>query len=202
MIDQIAAIILAAGRSTRMGTSKMLLPWNGLTVLESVLRLAKGVELAPIVVVSGAFQNETHTILAKYAPEVEEIHNSSFAQLEMFHSLKMGVAALMHRCAAAVIFLGDQPQIESHVVTQLITYFGQKKSRIIIPSFQMHRGHPIIIHHDLFPDILAMPDDGNLRVFLDNHKQDIGYVVVNTASILQDMDSPEDYDRIKAFQKK
>ncbi len=201
-MDQIGAIILAAGRSTRMGTSKMLLPWNDITVLESVLNLANSAKLAPIVVVTGAFYQETQAILAKYLPAVEEIHNSSFAQLEMFHSLKMGVAALIHRCEAAIVFLGDQPQIEPDVITQLISQFGQKESTIIIPSFQMHRGHPIVIPHDFFPEILAMPDGGSLRVFLDNHKQNIAYVVVNTASILQDMDSPEDYERIKSFQKK
>jgi len=201
-MDHISAIILAAGRSTRMGSSKMLLPWNEKTVLETVIGLATDAKLAPIVVVTGAYHGETLKLITKFTQGVEEIHNPDFAQLEMFHSLKMGVKSLIHRCSAAVIFLGDQPQIEPDVILQIITRFNEKKSQIIIPSFQMRRGHPILIQQDLFPEIMATSDDSNLKEFLARYKNDIDFVVVNTPSVLQDMDSPEDYHRIKDNHKK
>ncbi|HWQ03897.1 MAG TPA: nucleotidyltransferase family protein [Longilinea sp.] len=200
-MNDIAAVILAAGRSTRMGSSKMLLPWKDKTVLDSVIDLAESAGLNPIVVVTGAFHDDIHLLLSKYFKRIEEIHNPSYAQLEMFHSIKLGVESLVQRCGAAIIFLGDQPQIETELIDDLISRFNEKKSRVIIPSFQMHRGHPIVIHQDLFPEILATPDDKNLKSFLNLHSSEIDYVVVNTSSVLQDMDSPEDYHRLKNNQK-
>lgn len=178
----------------------MLLPWKEATVLDSVVRLAISARLKPIAVVTGAFQQPVHEVLSAYAGEINEIHNPAFAQQEMFYSLKMGIAGLSGHCNAACVFLGDQPQIEMSVIEQILRRFKTDSPALVIPSHQMRRGHPILIRSDLFAEILAMPDDDNLKNFLRRHAAGIAYVIAGSNSILEDIDSPEDYARIKKNQ--
>lgn len=200
MIKKIAAIILAAGQSTRMRTPKMLLPWRKATVLESVVALTLSTGLNPIIVVTGAFQQEIHQRLSAYANQIEEVYNPAFAQSEMFYSIKVGITALINRCDAAMIFLGDQPHVEPDVIGRIVQRFDSQTSALLIPSYEMQRGHPILLRQDLFQSVLSMPDDANLKTFLTHYDSQIDYILVDSRAVLEDMDLPEDYDRIKKSQ--
>ncbi len=197
MNKQLAAIILAAGRSTRMGKPKMLLPWRDATVLESVVVLTLSTGLDPIIVVTGAFRQEIHQRLSAYAGQIEEVYNPAFAQHEMFYSIKVGIMALNNRCDAVMIFLGDQPHVEPAVVEWIVQRFDDQGSAILMPSYEMRRGHPILLRQDLFQSVLSMPDDASLKTFLALHESQIEYVLVDSRAVLEDMDSPADYERIK-----
>lgn len=197
MDDNIGAIVLAAGQSTRMGVSKMLLPWKETTVIESVIQLAVSAQLSPIIAITGAFLVPIREQLKKFQGLVEEVNNSLFAQQEMFYSLKLGLQHLQGRCDAAMIFLGDQPQIPQKVVSQIVDRFQGSQAGILLPSYRMRRGHPILIHERYFAEILSMPDSGNLKDFLVKHSDSIDYLVVDTGEVLEDIDSPDDYVRIK-----
>lgn len=197
MADTIGAIILAAGQSTRMGVSKMLLPWNQTTVIETVVQLAITAQLTPIITVTGAFLEPIHVKINAFHGQIEEVHNPLFAEREMFYSLKLALQKLQGRCVAALIFLGDQPQIPPEIVTGIIERYHDTKAGIVLPSYHMRRGHPILVHEGFFHEILSMPDSGNLKDFMKMHSDSIDYLVVDTGEVLEDIDSPDDYERIK-----
>lgn len=197
MNDMIAAIILAAGQSTRMGVSKMLLPWKDATVLDAVMGLAITARLSPLIVVTGAFHNLIENKLAGYDSQIVEIHNPQYMNQEMFFSLKMAIQELPGKCDAVMIFLGDQPQIPQAIVEAIIQKYRISHSKIILPSYNMRRGHPILICQEFFQELLSMPDNGNLKDFMNKNASAIDYLLVNSREVLEDIDSPEDYDRMK-----
>jgi molybdenum cofactor cytidylyltransferase len=111
----------------------------------------------------------------------------------MLSSIQAGLAALREasHCDAALIVLGDQPHIERRIVDQVIAAY--KPGTVVIPSFNRHGGHPILIDRACWPEVLALPLNANLREVLRAHADWLHYVEVDTETILRDVDTPEDY---------
>lgn len=193
----IAAIILAAGKSTRMGVPKMLLPWGSRSVIETVLQHVLDMELSPVVVVTGANHTLLDDKLAQFVDRIHLVPNDQYDKLEMFFSIKLGIRQVIHQCDAAMLFLGDQPHISPQIIADLVSLFSDRNAGILIPSYNMRRGHPILLHRRHFQEILDLPNDASMKIFLANHEQDIQYLLIRDDSILEDMDSPEDYQRLK-----
>lgn len=190
----VGAVVLAAGMSTRMGQSKMMLPWaEGRTIIEHIVdQLAKS-RLDHIVVVTGHQAREVKTLLKPL--DVEVVHNKSYKTGEMLSSLKVGLSAMPESVAASLVVLGDQPRLQPRVVYQVLTAYAQGKSDLIVPSYQMQRGHPILIGRRYWPEIHNIPQEGSLRDLMHAHAQRISYVEVDTDSILRDVDTPQDYEQ-------
>jgi len=187
----IGAVILAAGQSRRMGRNKMLLPFAASTVLETIVtEIAACAQIADRVVVTGHQTDEIAALLGAYP--VRCAFNPAYAQADMLVSIQVGLRTLSTEATAALIVLGDQPRIQRAVIEQVIT--AQQPQTIVIPSYQMKRGHPILIDRALWPDVLALPETATLRDFIRAHEDQIRYMVVETDSVLNDMDTPEDYD--------
>lgn len=195
--EAIGAIILAAGQATRMGVPKLLLPWKHGSVIESVIDLTLAAKLNPVVIVTGAFSSQIRNTLSHYSDQICFIHNDKFAEYEMLYSIKLGLSQLAGKCEAAMLFLGDQPHISSETVSDMISIYSHQGIGILIPSHRMKRGHPILIQHQFFYEILDMPDNSNLKVFLANHEKDIQYLVTQDDSVLEDMDTPSGYQQLK-----
>jgi molybdenum cofactor cytidylyltransferase len=189
----ISAIVLAAGLSTRMGTQKMLLPWGQTTVIEKVLSSTTEAGLSNIYVVTGS----SRAVLMKLLQgrNLNFIFNKDFANGEMLTSIQVGLKALSSEVEAVLIVLGDQPQIEARVVKEIITRFQASHHPIIVPSYKMHRGHPWLIEKTFWKDVLALKPPLTLRDFLNSHHKIIDYVNINTSSILEDLDTQEDYSQ-------
>jgi molybdenum cofactor cytidylyltransferase len=186
----IGAIILAAGRSRRMGRNKMLLPFAAATVLETVvMEVAACAQVTERVVVTGHQPDQIAALLGPYP--VYCVFNPAYAQADMLVSIQVGLRALSAEVSAALIVLGDQPRIERTIVQQVIA--AHRPQTIVIPSYQMQRGHPILIDRALWPAVLALPETAALRDFIRAHEERIRYVVVETDSVLKDLDTPEDY---------
>lgn len=92
-----------------------------------------------------------------------------------------------------LIVLGDQPQIQARSVRAVASRFEETRAKIIVPSYQMRRGHPWLVARPLWLEILAMRAPESLREFLNRHAFEIEYVNVDNASILADLDTPDDY---------
>ena len=182
----ISAIILAAGKSTRMGQQKMLMPWGATTVLGKVIQTLQAAEIEDIV---------TNSILASQIMH-HEVRITLNEGNEMLTSVQLGLQALKPSAQATLVCLGDQPQVEEGSVRSVCEAFLKSKSDLVVPSFQMRRGHPWLIARPLWDEILGMPA-GSMRKFLNAHANEIEYVNVETASILQDLDTPEDYLKYK-----
>jgi molybdenum cofactor cytidylyltransferase len=95
--------------------------------------------------------------------------------------------------SAVLVVLGDQPRIQPRVIAQVLTAYAEGAGDIIAPSYQMRRGHPILIDRRYWQEILNLPSDGAPRDVIDKYKDRIGYVNVDTDSVLRDIDTPQDY---------
>lgn len=189
----IAAVVLAAGLSRRMGQFKLLLPWGEGTVIGRVVQVLTDGGVEEVVVVTGAGHELLQQALKGTA--VRLVFNPRYQDDQMVHSLQVGLSSLPESCEATLVALGDQPQIQVQVVQRLLQAYGAEPAPLIIPSYQRRRGHPWLLHRSLWPALQALPEGSTLRTFLNDHAQQIRYVEVDTESILRDLDTPEDYQR-------
>jgi molybdenum cofactor cytidylyltransferase len=191
----ISTLILAAGQSKRMGQPKMLLPWRQTTVLGHVISTFQQAGIDDIVVVVGGAREEVEKIV--HEGRARSVFNTEYASGEMLTSLQRGIEAQLPQAQAMLIALGDQPQIQEGTVRSICGRFESHKSKLIVPSYQMRRGHPWLVEKPLWKEILEMGPDQSPRDFLNRHAQQIDYVKVPTSSILADIDTPEEYQRAR-----
>ncbi len=189
----IAAIVLAAGQSTRMGKAKMLLPWGETTVIGMVVSTLKEAGVTDIHVVTGGTHAQLNKLLQEY--KVHLIFNDQYMNGEMLTSIQVGLRNIGGEINAILIVLGDQPQIEPAVVRAVIERYRSTAHEIIVPSYKMHRGHPWLLAKSYWREILGLHPPQTLRDFLNEHNRDIDYVGVDTSSVIQDLDTKEDYHR-------
>ncbi|MBK8823778.1 MAG: nucleotidyltransferase family protein [Anaerolineales bacterium] len=191
----ITAIILAAGESKRMGEPKMLMPWGKSTVLQTVISTFQSAGLNDILVVTGGARQQVESLIGK---TVQTIFNDSYDSGEMLSSIQVGLSAKMREASAALICLGDQPQVNERTVRSVCDAFLKNKSQIVVPSYEMQRGHPWLVARPLWEDLLEMKAPRTPRDFLKKYARKIHYVNVDTHSILEDLDTPEDYSKHKS----
>jgi molybdenum cofactor cytidylyltransferase len=189
----ISAIVLAAGLSSRMGVNKQLLPYGQHSVIEQIVSSLLSCPLHEIVVITG---HERPALEAKLAGwQVRTAINQNYHQGEMLSSVQSGLSALSAEVKAALIVLGDQPQLEPVVIRQLVEAYLAEPAGLVIPSYRLRRGHPILIERSYWPEILALGPNQILRDLLIVHAAEIRYVNVETDSVLRDIDTPEEYRR-------
>jgi molybdenum cofactor cytidylyltransferase len=188
----VAAVVLAAGMSSRMGQPKVLLPWaGGKTILEHIITQLVLARLSHITVVTGNQADEVKRLALQAGVKVT--HNKHYATGEMLSSLKAGLRAMPPHISAVLVALGDQPTIQPRIIGQVMTAYAEGKGEIVAPSYQMRRGHPILIDRRYWQEILDLPEDGAPRDVIERHKDRIAYVNVDTDSVLRDLDTPDDY---------
>lgn len=186
----ISVIILAAGKSTRMGQQKMLMPWGTSTVLATVIQTIRKADIEDIILVTNS------EIASQFSnPDVRILLNTSDG--EMLTSLQIGLHEQKLSAEAALVCLGDQPQVEERSVRSVCEAFQRSKSNLVVPSYQHRRGHPWLTARPLWDEILAMKSDRSPRDFLNDHANEIEYVNLDTPTILQDLDTPQDYLKYK-----
>lgn len=189
----ITAIVPAAGLSTRMGGElpKPLLPWGASTVIGTVIDTLTAAGVQEIIVVTGHRREAIEAALAGHA--VRCIHNPAYASGEMLSSVQAGLAAAHPASAGALLALADQPQMQLAVVQQVLRAFDDDSQALVIPSYAMRRGHPIVLPRWLWAEVLALPANATLRTVVQHHTATIRYVEVGTPSVLADLDTPEQY---------
>jgi molybdenum cofactor cytidylyltransferase len=190
----VAAIVLAAGMSRRMGQPKVLLPWTKkTTILEHIITQLLLARVDHIVVVTGNRAGEVRRLATTRGVEV--VHNPDFENGEILSSVKAGLAALPDHIAGAMIVLGDQPRIQPRVVGQVMAAYTEGRGYIVAPRYQNERGHPILVDRRYWSEFFALPADGAPRDVLKKYKDQIAHVDVDTDSVLRDVDTPEDYQQ-------
>jgi molybdenum cofactor cytidylyltransferase len=194
MMHEVVAVILAAGESRRMGAPKMVLPWGQRTVIGQVVSVIQEAGLHEIIMVIGGAETAVRETLQGEAVQV--VPNERYATGEMLSSVQTGLAAAMSGTAqAALIVLGDQPQIQVEVVRQLLRRWQETRSAIVIPSYHMRRGHPWLLPRSLWQEVIELPAGQTLRDFLNVNRDRIDYQPVENDSILLDLDTPDEYER-------
>ncbi len=190
----VTAIVLAAGLSTRMGGQpKPLLPFGDGTVVEHILTVLRACPVHEIVLITGHRHGAFERLLAD--SEVRAIFNAQYASGEMLSSIQVGLGSVSVDSDAALIVLGDQPAVAVPVVERVIAAYRDGRGSIVIPSFQMRRGHPILIGRENWHRISRLDEGQTLRDYMRMVASEIYHVEVNSPAILRDMDTPEDYRR-------
>jgi molybdenum cofactor cytidylyltransferase len=177
-----------------MGQPKLLLPWGDSTVLGHVIETLKQADIQDVVVVTGGARARVEALVGDSA---RVIFNSGFAGSEMLASLQCGLRAQLPEAQAALVCLGDQPQIQESSVRLVCEVFRQTSSSLVVPSYRMRRGHPWLIARVLWKDLLELKSPQTPRHFLNTHAQQIEYVNVDTPTVIQDLDTPQDYLKFK-----
>ena len=191
-----AAVILAAGVSSRMGEAKQLLRLGGQTVLEKVLQNVRGSRVDEIILVLG---HAAETIKESVAfTNVTIAVNQDYRQ-GMGTSLRAGLSSLSAGIAATLIVLGDQPFVRSQTLNLLLDRYWQSKAQIVIPMYKGFRGNPVLLDRSVFPEVMALGGDIGCRAIFGNHLEGIVKLPVEDVGILLDLDSKEDFERLKHF---
>lgn len=190
---RVGAVVLAGGLSSRMGQPKVLLPWDSRSVLNTILGRLRNLKLDDTVVVTGFAADRVRS--AALSEGVRCAHNPDYATGEMLSSLQTGLRSLGPEIAACLVVLGDQPQLESRVVSEVLTAYAEGQGTIVAPSYRRQRGHPILIDRAFWQEIIDLPPGSAPRDVINAHPDALSSVEVPTDSILRDIDTPEDYAR-------
>lgn len=190
-----AAVIPAAGLSSRMGRFKPLLPLGGTTVLERVIGLFRSAGVGRIIVVTGRRGDEVGGVASKNGAVA--VHNPHFKQ-GMYSSVLAGVRALPEEADGFFMLPADIPLVRRETVLRLMDAFSGDRPAVLHPRFRGERGHPPIIGRQVVPAILKHDGEGGLRAVLDRFEPDAADLDVADSGILHDLDHPEDYDHAVA----
>ena len=192
----ISGILLAAGESKRMQPAfKPLLKWGKRTVIGECVHQMRNTQLADIFVVLGHRAEEIRPRLAGTA--VQFVVNEDYKK-GMLSSVKTGLAMLGPNTDAVMIALVDQPMVQAGLMNTLIEAYGDGSKGIVIPTYKGKHGHPIIVSIGYEEEIMLLDEDNpeGLRAFINAHKNDWLEVPVETSTVIEDIDVPEDYQRL------
>ncbi len=187
--NEIAAIILAAGQSSRMGAFKPLLPFGETTVIESTIEYLRQGGVETIIVVVGHRAAEIESQLQ----DGDVIFATNpHADSAMAASIHHGVQALANESEAVLITPVDHPAVPDEVVTRLIQEW-RVGARLVIPTNQGRGGHPVLIDLSFRSELLDLDPARGLKSFFDAHRSEVTRVPVNSNYIARDMDTWDDY---------
>ena len=194
MVDTaLTGVVLAAGESRRMGRPKQLLPFGEQTVLERVVDTLLTAGVGEVIVVLGHLADRVRAVLGDRSVKV--VVNEAYRE-GMLSSVKCGVRAISATSDAVLFALGDQPHIESTVVSEVMHAYRAGDAGIVIPRYGGKKGHPIVINLPRYREaILSLPEHVGLNALMQEHADDMRFIDVPTEDILRDIDVPEDYTR-------
>ena len=186
------AIILAAGESKRMGFPKMLLPFNGISMLENVICNIKGSVIDNTLVVLGAEREALTELISKTS--VTYCFNDNYKE-GMLSSVKCGFRYLPSDFEAVLVFQGDQPFISPEVINRVIEGYRSSGKGIVIPVNEKKRGHPILIDRKYLKEIEMLDQQEGLRSLSRKFSEDVLEVETDDSGILRDFDTYDEYKK-------
>lgn len=187
-----ACLICAAGRSSRMGACKPLLPLGKETLLRQGILTMKTAGVSPVVVVVG---RESEAVAASiYDLDVEIVINEAYASTQMFDSVKMGLRALKGRCGRVLFSPADVPLYSVETLRMLI----ESPDPISAPAFEKKTGHPVCFDAGLINGILAYEGPGGLSQALSSLGEKT-LIECADEGILIEADTPDQYEKMKEF---
>ena len=194
---QIAGLVLAAGRSTRMGgPNKLLEEINGKPLVRHVVDHLIASRARPLIVVTGHQKERVERALAGLP--VTYVHNPSFAD-GLSTSLKTGIAAVPAEADGAVVCLGDMPQVSAALIDRLIAAFDPERGALVaIPTIAGKRGNPVLWSRRFFPDLLSVEGDVGARHLIGGYGEAVAEVPVDDAAAMTDVDTPEALTAVRA----
>ncbi|MFB3905780.1 MAG: NTP transferase domain-containing protein [Acidobacteriota bacterium] len=187
----VRSIVLAAGSSTRMGQPKALLKVHGSTFLGRILRNHRAVGL-PVTVVLG--EHEAQIRAAVDLSEAAVVLNPH-PENGPLSSLRIGLGTSAED-EAVIVHPVDHPLVCPDTLQALLDVHGRSPDRIVVPEFGARRGHPVLFPRLFFEELRAAPLDQGARYVVRRHAGSVLTVKVRDEGVIQNIDTPEDYDRL------
>jgi molybdenum cofactor cytidylyltransferase len=193
---KIAAIVLAAGKSSRMGANKLLMPIKSVPMIARTVDAIVESPARPIICVTGNANDMVEAVLAKR--DVSFVHNPNFAD-GLSTSLRAGIAALPSDVDGAIVCLGDMPAVGPAAIAKMIAAFDPAEGRaIIVPTYQGKRGNPVLFARTYFPEIAAVHGDVGAKPVITEHDDEVYEIEMEDASVLADADTPAAFAALEA----
>lgn len=189
----IAGVLLAAGRSERMGQPKLLLPWHGIPLVRHATLTALEAQLDELVVVVGYAADRVGAALADLPVRV--VVNQAFAAGQST-SVAAGIGALAPRTTAAVVLLADHPLLQPATIKALTDTFVQTNAPIVVPRYQGRRGNPVLFGSTVFPELRGLSGDQGARGLFTTYGEHVQWVDVADEGIVLDVDTPTMYQAL------
>jgi molybdenum cofactor cytidylyltransferase len=187
----ISAIILAAGKSERMGNIKLTMPLGISTLIEEVVDAVLRSKAGETIVVLGHESKRIKQAIDE--KPVKLVINKEYC-LGMSTSIKAGMKAIDDNCLAVMIVLGDQPT-SPNIINTLIESYENSDRYIVLPTYRNVKGHPVLFDIRYKDQLLSLNGDEGGRRLIEQNPDDVLYVPTGSESVVRDIDTPDDYNR-------
>ena len=195
-MSKLGGVILAAGMSSRMKQFKPLMQVDGKSMIRHVVDLMHGAGAETVVVVTGHNRELIETHLQDAG--VLFAFNPDYAHTQQLESLRIGLSALSGRADRILISPADVPLVSPETVQALLALKGD----FVRPMYHGEAGHPVVLDAALIPMLMAYSGPGGLRGAVENSPCTLTELNVTDQATVLDNDTPEDFERLKAFSKK
>lgn len=194
----VAAVVLAAGTSRRMGSTvpKQLLSLGGKALLQHTLDNVRASQVSEVVLVLGAQSNEIRQQVS--ADGIRVVVNPDYQQ-GMGTSLRAGLSGLSASAKAVLIVLADQPFVAARTLDCLIDSHARTQAQITIPLYRGFRGNPVLLDSSVFPELMTLSGDVGCRAIFGSHNEGIHKIEVDDPGILLDIDTAADLQKLEQF---
>jgi len=194
---RVAAVILAAGGSTRMrGETKQLLAWGDTTFVGNAARIAHAARVAETVVVTGHRAEEVQRALT--GTNARSAFNPDWASGRA-SSVRVGIRALRENCDAALFINADQPFLTSAILDQISARYAATRAPIIVPTFDGQPGSPVLFARSMFDELAALTGDVGGKTLLEKYRAQTERVPIADPRAALDLDTPEAYANARAM---
>jgi molybdenum cofactor cytidylyltransferase len=193
----LAALVLAAGRSTRMGgPNKLLAEIGGRPLVRIAVEQALASKARPVIVVTGHQRERVEAALSGL--DVTFVHNPDYSE-GMSTSVKAGIAAVPADADGAIVCLGDMPQVDARLIDRLLAAFDPEKGAlVVVPTMDGKRGNPVVWSRRFFPELAALGGDVGARHLIASYPEAVAEVAVAGRAALVDVDTPDALKELKA----
>ncbi len=198
---RIAAILLGAGRSRRMGRNKLALPWGNKTVFERCLETLLRSDLAQVHVVMSGESRVLRDWLVRHSAFVAgrtRCLRNPHPERGMSSSIRKGLRDLDPRIQGVLIALGDQPLLSERTINALIRAFTAGEGKIIVPFYEGRRGNPVLFDRCYIGALSRLKGDVGARSVVDRHADRVTRIRTRSEAVVRDMDTWEEYRKLKA----
>ena len=192
-VNDVAAILLAAGRSRRMGAFKPLLPFGNKTVVEQCVANLCEAGVQNILVVVGHRADDVREQLKNH--HVQFVLNPD-PDSEMSASIACGVVQVDEKTKALLICLVDHPAVPPEVINLLINEWRSGDGKLFQPEHAGRGGHPVLIDLTYRDELMKLDPERGLRAFFDRHGDERRRLPVASRFVARDMDTWEDYEAL------
>lgn len=191
---RVTALLLAAGTSSRMHEFKQLLDYRGRTVVEACVEAILATTADDVVVVVGHRGDEVAAVLERFP--VRFVRNDRYLE-GMSTSVQAGVRSTLDSADGVMICLCDQPHVPSSVYEAVLDAYRRTGAPVVVPTIAGDTGHPVVFDLSLADEILGVDPAQGLRSVTYAHRGETLRVPVDTVAVLDDMDTRDDYERLK-----